>query len=290
MTTATNRYALTLGEQSEIHVGCQIHGNGLALHGFSVAEMKGWKEKLGERAKLVMLSDVLPVEHRSENEAAVLHIRQGVALLMGEPTYADQMLKEQNAVVYDKFYFDRRRQRKLKKIARHNAVFGDKHVEPSEDYKQSTVIAYDEVPLFKKLRERLPEVLGEKARELNSEGNHYYNGKSGIGYHGDSERKRVVCCSLGDSTVLRFYWRRPRESDVGSEVFEFPIQHGDIYIMSEKASGYDWRMRSRYRLVHAAGTASYVETKKKKSKKKQVLAGGKRKMGESPEAARKHVS
>ena len=266
---STCRYALTLGEQSEIHVGCQIHGDGLADEGFSVEELRQIGQKFGGKAELVMLSDVLPVDAQGANQAAVLHIKGGVDLLMDNAGYADGMLAEQKAVKYDEYYWDRRRQRKLCKIARHNAVFGDQHIEPSDDYRQSTVIGYDEVPLFKKLRSRLPEVCGEKARNLNSEGNFYYNHKSGIGYHGDSERKRVICCSLGTPTSLYFYWRTPGSSEVGSRRFEFKLEHGDLYIMSEKSTGFDWRMRSRHRLVHGAGAQTYVEPKKKVVKRKR---------------------
>jgi len=265
----TDRYALTLGEQSEIHVGCEIHGDGLAKEGFTVAELQEFQQAFGDRATLLMLSDALPVEHRVGNEAAVLHIKGGISLLMGAPEYADGMLVEQQSVQYDKSYFDRRRQKKLNKLARHNAVFGDVHVQCSEDYKQSTVIAYDEVPVFQRLRALLPEVFGEKARELNSEGNHYYNDKAGIGFHGDSERKIVICCSLGKSTVLRYYWRHPGTSEVGSKIMDIALEHGDIYIMSEKGTGYDWRMRSKFRLVHAAGADPYVQPKVARGEKRK---------------------
>ena len=30
--------------------------------------------------------------------------------------------------------------------------------------------------------------------------------------------------------------------------------------MSEKASGHDWKQRSKYRLVHAAGSRKYIGT------------------------------
>jgi|694.fasta_scaffold32638_1 hypothetical protein len=36
------------------------------------------------------------------------------------------------------------------------------------------------------------------------------------------------------------------------------VKHGDIYIMSEKASGFDWLKSKRYRLVHAAGSIKYI--------------------------------
>ena len=144
-TMMTNRYALTLGEQSEIHVGCEIHGDGLAKEGFSVQELVKIKEHFQDQAELVMLSDALPEGVRGPNEAAVLHIKGGINLLMGSSSYADEMLAEQMSVKYDEFYWDRRRQKKLNKIARHNAVFGERHIDPSEDYRQSTVIGYKEV-------------------------------------------------------------------------------------------------------------------------------------------------
>jgi len=219
----TTRCALTLGEQSEIHVGCEIHGQGLAAEGFGVQELMELKEHFQDQAELVILSDALPLGAQAQNAAAVLYIKGGVNVLMGSRTYADEMLLEQKSVRYDEFYFDRRRQRKLRQVARHNAVFGDRNVEPSEDYKQSTIIAYGEVLLFQRLREVLPEVFGEKARQLNSEGNLYYDRKSGIGFHGDSERKRVICCSLGTPTSLFFYWRAPGSSEACSEKFDFKL-------------------------------------------------------------------
>jgi hypothetical protein len=269
----TNRYALTLGEQSEIHVGCEIHGEGLADEGYTVQELMEMKEHFQDQADLVMLSDALPEDVRGRNGAAVLHIKGGINLLMGSATYADEMLLEQMSVQYDKFYWDRRRVKMLNKIARHNAVFGERHIEASEDYRQSTVIGYDEVPLFQRVRDVLPEVFGEKARGLQSEGNHYYDRKSGIGFHGDSERKRVICCSLGTPTSLYFYWRGPGSSEACSQKFELKLVHGDMYIMSEKATGFDWRMRSKYRLVHGAGASAYVEPRPKAVKRKREEVG-----------------
>ena len=37
------------------------------------------------------------------------------------------------------------------------------------------------------------------------------------------------------------------------------VRHGDVYVMSEKATGFDWRLRSKTRVVHAAGAAKYVD-------------------------------
>jgi hypothetical protein len=43
--------------------------------------------------------------------------------------------------------------------------------------------------LLKKVRETLPEIIGEKANNLVAEGNYYYDiSKCGIGFHGDAIR------------------------------------------------------------------------------------------------------
>jgi len=186
--TFGGRFALTMGEQSEIHVGTKIYGSGLAKEGFTVQELQDIAEKFGDNAQITYLSNGLPAKYRKDtsNDAAVLVIKDGINLIMEEVDYADRMLKEQQSISYDKSYWDNRRKKKLNKQARWNAVFGDKHIEPSEDYQQSTVIAYDEVPLFAAFRAKIPDVAGPKAQSLESEGNHYYEAKSGIGFHGDS--------------------------------------------------------------------------------------------------------
>lgn len=110
-----------------------------------------------------------------------------------------------------------------------------------------------------RLRARLPSVLGDKASGLNAEGNKYHHDGAGIGFHGDSERKIVIAVCLGRTATLRYYWRAPASSEVHKGPFDFRVEHGDIYIMSEKASGYDWKCRSRFRLVHAAGADKYLK-------------------------------
>ncbi len=269
----TNRYALTLGEQSEIHVGCQIYGNGLADSGFTVDELRAVAEAFPGKARVVDLTAALPENLRAGNDAGILIIKGGVDAIMGVAGYGKAMFVEQESVKYDEFYFDNRRQKKLNKIARHNAVFGDAHVDHSQDYRQSTIIAYDEVPMFKLFRARLPEVFGEKARSLQSEGNHYYSAKSFIGFHGDAERRKVICASLGTGTVLHMYWRLPGSSNQGSEVFKFELEEGDVYAFSEKATGHDWRSSSKCRLVHGAGaTKNLVPPLKVKVSRKRKVA------------------
>ena len=37
------------------------------------------------------------------------------------------------------------------------------------------------------------------------------------------------------------------------------LNHGDIYIMSEKAVGFDWKSRNKYTLRHSAGCEKYTK-------------------------------
>ena len=56
------------------------------------------------------------------------------------------------------------------------------------------------------------------------------------------------------------------------------ISHGDLYIMSEKATGFDWKKRDKVRVFHASGHKSYIdkgfqtlEEKKKLRKRKLAI-------------------
>ena len=88
---------------------------------------------------------------------------------------------------------------------------------------------------------------------------HYYNQESGLGFHGDDGRKVVIGLSLGKPTTLRYCWRKPGStSNQSYEPIDIELKHGSIYIMSEKATGNDWKKRSKIRVVHAAGAHKYV--------------------------------
>lgn len=92
---------------------------------------------------------------------------------------------------------------------------------------------------------------------MQAEGNYYYDTKkTGIGFHGDSERCIVVAARLCESIPLVYNWFHNSEA-IGSRV-ELNINHGDIYVMSEKAVGTDWKKKSIYTLRHAAGCSKFT--------------------------------
>lgn len=250
---ATGRYAITFGETAIYHVGGEEVG-AIADSGFSVDELRALQARV-PGSRLVMVSDTLPLELRAENEAAVLHLPGSVLWFGADPTWLQGLLNEQMALEYDKKYWDCRRQKTLNKQARYNTVFGEHDQAHSADYRKPTVHSFGKLPHLRRLRDSLPSLLGDKARGLFAEGNHYYKPSSYIGFHGDAERKKVICLSLGSSHVLRYHWRLPGSSEHTFQPVDIPVQHGDIYIMSEKATGFDWKKRSLTRVVHAAASA-----------------------------------
>ena len=239
---------LTFGEQSENHVGMKINGGGLANSGFSVEELEQIKENLGVESEYYRLDEM--VDEEGLEPAAILLIRNGLEKLVGETPR--KMMEEQLSFEWDKQYWDNRRSKVLNKRARYNVCFGEETVDAKFEEKQGTIIGFDRVPILKKLKESLGGFFGDKARNLEVEGNLYYDVKKcGIGFHGDGERKRVIACSLGATRPIHWQWYH-RSKPIG-ERLKFEIGAGDIYVMSEKASGFDWRRRSQKTLRHAAG-------------------------------------
>lgn len=258
-----NRYAITFGEVAILHVGGQEYGKGRLDHGFSTEELKNIYENY-QNTEYISISDKLPEKLRKENEAGILIFRSNSnntktkKFKLGlNKKEADKLYSEQELIEYDQKYWDNRRKKALNKRARYNIVFGKNKILHSSDYKQCSVIAFSDLKYLNKFKKRLHLVLGNKTKKLNAEGNKYFHDKAGIGYHGDAERKIVICLSLGKPTTLRYHWRLPGSSDHNLEPTDIKLNHGDVYIMSEKATGWDWKLRSRVRVVHGAGD-SYI--------------------------------
>jgi len=103
---------------------------------------------------------------------------------------------------------------------------------------KGTIIPFKDIPLNKNILDLFKKLLGEKGNSLNIEGNKYYDiNKTGIGYHGDSERRKVIAWRLGESMSLHYQWF-VRSKPIGNNL-KLIINSGDVYIMSEKAVGTD---------------------------------------------------
>ena len=85
--------------------------------------------------------------------------------------------------------------------------FAEESIAPDIANKQGTVIAFSSVPLTQYIRDALPEIFGESARNKNAEGNYYPDlNSTGIGWHGDSERKDVIGVRSGETGCCGFQY------------------------------------------------------------------------------------
>ena len=208
-------------------------------------------DEAGVECELLNLESYLEGEDAKEAfPASVLIIRNGVSFFVDNDLR--ELWSELTSFEWDKRYWDTRRKKVLNKHARYNVCFGDESQEPDYENKKGNIVGFERVKILKKMRENLGTILGKSASDLEVEGNYYYdNKKCGIGFHGDSERKKVIAASLGASRPINWQWYQ-NSKPIGERI-KIQLNHGDMYIMSEKASGWDWKYRSKKTLRHAAG-------------------------------------
>lgn len=245
---------ITFGDQAENHVGMQKIGE-LADVGFTHEDLLFSQELLLKEGVTSELIDLCKAGNVSGAEPAyVLIIRNSLETLFGET--ADNLFKEQSTLTVDKQA--RMYGRVVNKHARWNLCFSETAQEPDYINGKGRIVAYSQVPLLEKLRKTLPVFFGDKAASLVAEGNYYYDiTKCGIGYHGDFERKRVIALRLGETMPLHYQWFQGGVP-VGDRI-PLTLGHGDMYVMSEKATGCDWKKKLVKTLRHAAGAKKYLK-------------------------------
>lgn len=137
----------------------------------------------------------------------------------------------------------------VNKKARHNLCFADFSQKPDYEQGKGRVYNFSDLPHLNALRSKLTEITGVNG--LVCEGNYYYDtSKTYIQFHGDKERKVTIGARLGDSFNLYFQWYY-QSKKVGN-LATFELEDGDMYFMSEKALGNDWKTRNKYTVRHAA--------------------------------------
>ena len=257
-------WSITICESGENHTGMEIIGE-KAEQGFTIEELRAAEIKFNEAGAVTEYYNLkeLGLEDDQErfgraSEAGILIVRNGVAILGGNKV---EFRKSMKVIDCDKKYFDVRRGRVLNKNARHNVCFAYKSQEPDIDNKKGRIVHIDSKKQLKGVIEHLYLYLGEKARGLIAELNHYYDiKKCGIGFHGDTERRIVICVRLGESFPMHYHWYE-NSKRVGKRIVLPILNEGDIYIMSDKAGGWDWKLRKNNRLTlrHAAGCAKFTK-------------------------------
>ena len=262
---------LTAGDVAENHVGMQQIGKKVEKgKGFNLNDFKKIIEKCEEydiKTELINLNKLIDgIERKKDGKqlksdpAYILILRNGLEKLM-DPITTSDLFNELNSLEWDtKIY---RYGEIQDKHARHNLCFDVKSQKAdyeTEGTKKGTIIAYDDVPNTKNVLDKISSLIGNKGKKLVVEGNKYYDlRQTGIGYHGDAERRKVVAWRLGEKMSLHYQWFM-RTFPIGKNI-KLTINGGDIYFMSEKAVGADWKSRSKYTLRHAAGAPKYLKMK-----------------------------
>ena len=270
MTPANSVITLTFGDQAENHVGMEKlgtmvdPGEGFQMSDFHYILLKF--ENLNTEPELYNLSTLSNDKNETENEetkpeAYLLVIRNGVNIILNDlgldqNIYNDQMLfQEQANLNVDKKAF--MYGRVVNKHARWNLCFDQYSREPDYQNGKGRIIAFDDLPITSKLIQSFPTYFGEKTLNLKGEGNYYFDKKiCGIGFHGDSERRKVLAIRLGTSLNIHYQWFK-NGKPVGNRII-VPLNGGDIYIMSEKAVGTDWKKKNIFTLRHATGSDKYT--------------------------------
>jgi hypothetical protein len=282
-------YTLTFGDRIENHAKMQIIGD-LSKRGISVKEMegiKGYFEKFGLICEMIDLKDLLKgkdVDLDQVDDAKLLIVRCGLDLLLRDPkdnflidvdledveNIYDELIEIgecNNSMVRDMYHEQQSLEKDKKafmygrvvnKKARHNLCFADFSQQSDFENKKGTIVDFKDLPLLSIVRENLSNILslftGKDIcdTKLMCEGNYYYDIRSTfIGWHGDFERRIVVGIRLGAPFPLYYRWFK--DNKPVSERLKLMLKESDVYFMSSKAVGFDWKKKSIYTLRHAAG-------------------------------------
>ena len=256
-----NTFTITFGDQAENHVGMQKIGS-LSNEGFHLEDLvraQEWFENKGVECELIALhEELLSNDCNDANEAYVLVARDGVKVC-GEEGHEEEfkqdVFREQVNLNPDTMAF--MYGRVVNKHARYNLCFGNFDQQADYQNGKGTVVSFNNVPALNTVRNMLPHIIGHKAEQLEAEGNYYYDlSKCGIGYHGDAERMKVVALRLGASMELCYAWFQ--NSKPISQRKIITLHHGDMYFMSQKATGQDWKKKVIPTLRHAAGCQKFT--------------------------------
>lgn len=243
-------YTITFGDVAENHAKMQKIGT-LHESGYSIEQMAHIQSNLELQGLVTELVDLNAGFGDQFAPAKVLVIRRGAQFILGEET--DGLIEENDALAMDKHAL--MKGKVVNKVARWNLCFADEDQEPDYQDGKGRIVAWKHIPRMARIRQVISEWTEDVL--LNGEANYYYDmSKCGIGYHGDAERRKVFAVRMGETMPLYFQWFQ-RSLPVGNP-FEIVLHDGDMYIMSEKAVGFDWLKKNTPTLRHSTGCAKFT--------------------------------
>lgn len=254
MTSELNKvYTITFGDVAENHAKMQKIGT-LHDNGYSVEQLKYIQEKLTGYGLTTEMVDLNLGFDITFQPAKVLVIRRGAQFILGEETAG--LIAENDALTMDKKAL--MKGKVVNKVARWNLCFADEDQEPNYEDGKGTVVSWKHLPRMSRIRQVISEWTEDVL--LNGEANYYYDiSQCGIGFHGDGERRKVFAVRMGETMPIYFKWFQ--NSQPVGEPFEVVLNDGDMYIMSEKAVGFDWLKKKIPTLRHSTGCAKFTGIK-----------------------------
>jgi len=265
-------WTVTWSDAVENHAGMQMLGK-MAPKGFSVEQVQGCVDVMtakGCACEVIDLEQALPQHLRTSGSRATLGIiRKGTTAMSSSNNNNDSSAALHEEIKSSRKIVDKQafmRGRVVNKRARYNLCYGEQTQEPDYANKKGRVVAFSSTPELNHVRKELGVVFGDDFKGLLAELNYYYDHTStGIGFHGDGERRRVVGMRVGDTMDLQYQWYHKGEP-VGTRV-TVSLADGDMYVMSDKTVGTDWKKRNVPTLRHAAGAAKFTTITQKKKQK-----------------------
>ncbi len=293
----TERISLTCAPGGENNRGMEIIGRmPIKGEGFTAADIEGlgpyfnklMNASFGNRKAFVLDLNALSINDYinkllpDEDQARVLILRDWASQTMGAHGWTREVYKEIAPIRWDAEYLDpnkyrteivdgkevRIRGKRMNKLARTNLCFvADREQKPAVFEGKGTIYDLKKLEYLNKGVEKLKEQIAAGLIDIGSktkviinvvEGNRYYDlKKTGIGFHGDTERVVVICISIGgEAYPMRWQWFKDG-MPIGKAI-DVKLNSGDVYIMSEKAVGADWKKKSKYTLRHSAGAKKYT--------------------------------
>jgi hypothetical protein len=263
-------YTITFGDVAENHAKMQKIGT-LHESGYPISHLEHIQNKLAGLGLETEMVDLNAGFDDSFQKAMVLVIRRGAQFILNEETTAGLMQENDNLTMDKKAFM---KGKVVNKVARWNLCFADEDQEPNYEDGKGRVVAWKHIPRMSRIRQVISEWTEDVL--LNGEANYYYDiSRCGIGFHGDGERRKVFAVRMGETMPLYFKWHQ--NSQPVGEPIELVLNDGDMYIMSEKAVGFDWLKKKIATLRHSTGCAKFtgvnLEQKKasQKAQKEQEL-------------------
>ena len=241
---------LTFCECSENHVG--MSKNGIkSINGYSYNDLDNISQQLLDNYDIERYNLLYYLNQDDYND-----LKPELLVVRNYLHDNNQLFQQLKNLEWDRKYYDTRRQKVLNKRARANLCFSNYNQEPDYENKKGRIVSYSNIKELEKLKKNIEKLTNDQNQEC--EGNLYDDiSKNGIGWHGDSERKKVIGIRLGESAELKFRWYI--NSEIKGDTFSITLNSGDLYIMSEKTTGHDWKKKKIYTLRHSAISSKYTK-------------------------------